>query len=836
MKHTMTPEKIGRYQVEGEVGRGGMATVFKAYDPRFDRHIAIKVLPREFMHDPQFRARFNREAKTIAALEHPAIVPVYDYGEDDGLPYLVMRYMPGGSLADRLENGPLSIEESAEILQRLGSALDRAHKQGIIHRDLKPSNVLFDQYGDAFLADFGIVRVSGSESNLTVSGSVVGTPMYMSPEQVYGDKEIDGRSDIYALGVILFQMLTGHLPYEADTPAKLMMKHVLDPVPDILSQRPDLPPEAEVVVSKALAKERDDRFESASDFSSALSTITKETPVSDDFQKQLATIQANIAPEMESTAAPDTPDTPVDQAPTDLADDVLEDMGVPGSTGEPPTSKSIAEPPVSTPATGRRIPIWAWVLVVILFASCIGMCFIVALAVSQMEEDGTFAEMETAVASDFSDFDETPTTAAFPLLDPEEVEAATSEAAFIATREEMAAVATFEAENATNADPTETEDDIDPAEATRNSLIATRNAESEEESDETTTDAEATREAMIAEREDTESDFPIPAVFGPADGELLHEADTTIEMDYTGVNLANFIAQADIINPYATSDGSWDFGIVFRQEAVDDELRLVVRSDGQWNLNDRSEEGDNFIQEGTVSEYLDLNENGSNEITLVAFDDLGLFFLNGNLVSELDLSEQDDFGEVALGTGFYSSNKQEGEITGYEGFTVWPFVPEFGPRDGELEHLDDGFIRMREANVDLQNFITDVEFVNPYGPDVGSWDWGLAFRENEDEYWLIIESDGAWSLIDRRPDDDYYIDEGSVSDTLFTGAEEANKVTLIAVNERGYFFLNDEFIAELDLSDRMESGEVEVMTAFFEGNEVPGYVTGYNEFTVWPLP
>jgi eukaryotic-like serine/threonine-protein kinase len=227
----MTPEKIGRYQIDGEIGRGGMATVFKAYDPRFERHVAVKVLPREFMHDPEFRARFNREAKTIAALEHPAIVPVYDYGDEEGLLYLVMRYMPGGSLSDRLEQGPLSIEESAEILQRLGSALDRAHSQGIIHRDLKPSNVLFDQYGDAFLADFGIVRVAGSDSNLTASGSLVGTPMYMSPEQVYGDKELDGRSDIYALGIILFQMLTGHLPYEADTPAKMMMKHILDPRP-----------------------------------------------------------------------------------------------------------------------------------------------------------------------------------------------------------------------------------------------------------------------------------------------------------------------------------------------------------------------------------------------------------------------------------------------------------------------------------------------------------------------------------------------------------------------------------------------------------------------------
>ena len=824
----MTPEKIGRYQVEGEIGRGGMATVFKAYDPRFERHVAIKVLPRQFMHDPEFRARFNREAKTIATLEHPAIVPVYDYGEDDGQLYLVMRYMPGGSLADKLENGPLTIEESAEILQRLGSALDRAHSQNIIHRDLKPGNVLFDQYDDAFLADFGIVRVTGSDSNLTASGSLVGTPMYMSPEQVYGDKELDGRSDIYALGVILFQMLTGHLPYEADTPAKLMMKHILDPVPDILSERPDLPPEAEVVVSRALAKERDDRFDTASDFSSALSTITKKIPVSDDLREQLATIQADITPD-----STDLPDTPVDEVPAELADEVLEDMGMgmPTAKGKPPVAAA-----TSDPSSGRSIPVWAWILVVVLFVACLGMCAVIAIAVSQMDENGTFNEVGTAVSSDFSDTNETPTTVAFPLLDPDEAAAATTNAALMATREQLALNATAEAE--TIAEPLETEDG-DPAEATRESLIATRNAAAEEGSAEDLggdSDVEATREALIAEREAAAAEFPVPAVFGPMVGELLHEADSTIEMAYTGVNLSNFIARANVLNPYATSKGSWDFGLVFRQETVDDELRLVVRSDGLWNLNDRSDTGDNFVQDGTVSEYLNVNDGGSNEITLVAFDDVGLFFLNGRLISQLDLSGQDDFGEVALGTGFYTSNKQEGEITGYEDFTVWPFVPEFGPRDGELEHNDDGFIKMRGANVDLLNFIAEVEFTNPYGEEVGDWDWGLAFRETDEEYWLIVESNGAWSLIDRRPDDDYYIDEGDVGDILLADAGETNKVSLIAVDDRGYFFLNDEFVAELDLSDRMNAGEIEVVTAFFEGNEVPDYSTAYNTFTVLPLP
>ncbi|MFO7684263.1 MAG: serine/threonine-protein kinase, partial [Chloroflexota bacterium] len=423
----MTPEKIGRYQIDGEIGRGGMATVFKAYDPRFERHVAVKVLPREFMHDPEFRARFNREAKTIAALEHPAIVPVYDYGDEEGLLYLVMRYMPGGSLSDRLEQGPLSIEESAEILQRLGSALDRAHSQGIIHRDLKPSNVLFDQYGDAFLADFGIVRVAGSDSNLTASGSLVGTPMYMSPEQVYGDKELDGRSDIYALGIILFQMLTGHLPYEADTPAKMMMKHILDPVPDILSARPDLPQGAEAVVSKALAKERDDRFDTASDFTAALSTLTQKSPGSAEIREQLATMQAEIAPaavelSKAKAAAAKTEAAPIDSEPADLADDVLAEMAWSSSAGALPEKK--------TPHASGSGSIWAWILVGVLFVSCLGACGVAAFYVSQMEEVAQFSLFgETAVSTETAALPtHTSTPAAFPLLDPAEAAAATEAA------------------------------------------------------------------------------------------------------------------------------------------------------------------------------------------------------------------------------------------------------------------------------------------------------------------------------------------------------------------------------------------------------------------------
>jgi serine/threonine protein kinase len=162
--------KLGRYEIIREIGRGGMSTVHLAYDPVFEREVALKLLPREFLHDPSFRARFEREAKSIAKIEHAAIVPVYDFGEEDGQPFLVMRYMTGGTLADQLEDGPLSIEDAQKILVRLANALGEAHDRGMVHRDIKPRNVLFDHHGDAFLTDFGIVKLTQETTTYTGSG------------------------------------------------------------------------------------------------------------------------------------------------------------------------------------------------------------------------------------------------------------------------------------------------------------------------------------------------------------------------------------------------------------------------------------------------------------------------------------------------------------------------------------------------------------------------------------------------------------------------------------------------------------------------------------------
>lgn len=302
MDSSESKKTIGRYVIESKIGQGGMADVFLAFDPRFKRKVAVKVMPAELLRDPTFSARFEREAETIANLEHPAIVPVYDFGQAGGRPYLVMRLMTGGSLEDRIRKEPLALKEAAELLTRLAPAIDLAHSHGIIHRDLKPGNILFDQEGCPYLADFGIVRLQDATSTLTMGG-IIGTPAYISPEQARGRKDIDGRSDIYSLGAILFQMLTGNLPYESDTPHGYMMAHLTDPVPDI---RVFLPGAEAVqgVIAKTMAKDKNDRYPTARLLAAALEAAAQSAPAQPVVETLIEPPEPVIPPQSPTAASP----------------------------------------------------------------------------------------------------------------------------------------------------------------------------------------------------------------------------------------------------------------------------------------------------------------------------------------------------------------------------------------------------------------------------------------------------------------------------------------------------------------------------------------------------
>jgi serine/threonine-protein kinase len=296
----MIPKKIGRYEIRAELGRGGMATVYHGYDPRFEREVAVKVLPSELLHsDPQFKLRFEREAKIIAQLEHPSIVPVYDVGEENGQPYFVMRYMNGGSLAERIKQKVMSVEEAARILGQIAPGLDEAHSKGIVHRDLKPSNILFDAKGTPYISDFGIAKLSQSQASSVTGSAIIGTPAYMAPEQAAGET-VDGRSDIYALGIILFEMLTGRQPYEADTPMAVAIKHITDPVPHILEANPSLPPDVDAIIQTAMAKRKEDRFSTAVELVDALRMVGSNATT----QMRTVKVQPKTVAAAEKAAAP----------------------------------------------------------------------------------------------------------------------------------------------------------------------------------------------------------------------------------------------------------------------------------------------------------------------------------------------------------------------------------------------------------------------------------------------------------------------------------------------------------------------------------------------------
>ncbi|MBI5877187.1 MAG: protein kinase [Chloroflexi bacterium] len=270
-------QEIGTYQIVERVGEGGMAAVYRAHQPSLNRDVAIKVLSGKHADEDVFRQRFEREAKAVAQLTHPHIVPIHDFGEDrvHGVQYIVTDYIKGGSLHDALKRG-LPMANALAIIAQVADALDYAHAHGVVHRDIKPGNILLTEDGRALLTDFGIAKIAEA-TQYTETGAVIGTPAYMSPEQITG-AAVDGRSDVYSLGIVCYELLAGQPPFRADTPLAVLHQQVYDPPPPLRQLNPRVPGELERVVARALAKDRAQRYRTAGEFAAALRKVKLGAP------------------------------------------------------------------------------------------------------------------------------------------------------------------------------------------------------------------------------------------------------------------------------------------------------------------------------------------------------------------------------------------------------------------------------------------------------------------------------------------------------------------------------------------------------------------------------
>jgi serine/threonine-protein kinase len=712
---------LGQYQLLEIIGEGGMSTVYRAHQASMARDVAVKVIQPTAEQHEEFFARFDREAHVIAALSHAHILKVFDYGVQEGIAYLAMELLRGGSLADRIARGPMPLPAIAAVLNEIAPALDYAHQKGIVHRDLKPHNILFDEAGNLFLTDFGIIKLQGADQALTRDGAVVGTPAYISPEQWQGEV-IDRRADIYALGITTYQMLTGRLPFERETLYDLMQQHLTQQPTPISAYRGGMPASLQAVMNRVLAKRREDRYVTTAEFAVSFARATAEWQAQGGADPTSDTDRIVPTHNAPTRLSRDTPREPqpsyASGQPFVMSSDSTQPINVEemGITLPPQSVAARAAPPpaplaaMAPPPAPRSFPVPMSVLA--LGGALIVLVLFIILAsagggaISASDQTATAVVIAVLSQTPTETPTETPTITPTATLDPALAAPATATEILAASLTftpslepspspslEPAATQTVAFVEVLTATPTPTRtptltptftpsQTLTPTRTTTftptppPTFTATHTPTATATNTATSTPDFAGTEAAIQTA--TLRSFEVAAqraaagavpAFEPRSGELTHSTRTGPEVLAAEVNVRNMVIEALFSNPYGTDEGRWDYGFFFRDEGTNRQYRLAVISDGRWGLLLRDGDASTTVASGTL-ENLNVAADGSNTLRLVVNDGTAWFFLNGKFIVQLDVSAKRVAGDVQIFTGLFGGNKINARVTRFAGFVV----------------------------------------------------------------------------------------------------------------------------------------------------------------------